>query len=859
MGEKDFVIIDGNSLMNKAFYALPPLTNKKGVITNAVYGFCTMFFKIMDEIKPRYIAVAFDKKAPTFRHVEYKDYKAHRKGMPDELAAQVPILKEVLKAFNIRILEVEGYEADDIIGTLAERFKKHLNVIVVTGDRDALQLASDNVRIFISRKGITDVEEYGEKEIMEKYGISPSQIVDMKALMGDSSDNIPGVPGIGEKTALKLIKEFHSVENLLDNLEKVGSEKLRLSLMENRDMAILSKKLAKIDVGVPFEIKIEELEIGKWDIEKLYALFYELEFKSLLERLPALEEKNTAAEIKTDFKRIEISDLEDIVKNIRRFSVEVNLHEPYISVFNPETGCLFIQLTNDKNSCLQKLKFLLEDPNILKICHDVKDKEVALKNYGIEFKGLAFDTAIAAYLLNPTDSDYSVEIIAKEYLDVLLNKNSSDLEYISNKLHIIYKLGEIFFDKLKELDLDRLYFEVELPLVEVLADMEYNGFKVDEDKLEELSFEFGKKIDALTKEIYRLAGTEFNINSPKQLAFILFEKLGLPAVKKTKTGYSTSAEVLEELLGKHEIIEKILEYRQVVKLKTTYVDGLLSIMDKNTHRVHTSFKQTVTATGRISSTEPNLQNIPIRMDLGKEIRKVFIPSDEEHLLLCADYSQIDLRVLAHLSQDPNLVDAFKHGQDIHARTASEIFGIPIEKVDSNMRRIAKTVNFGIIYGMSDFGLAKELKISKTQAREYIENYFNKYSGVKRFMNETIRFAEENGYVSTILNRRRYLPELRSKNKNLRAMGERIAMNTPIQGSSADIIKVAMVNIYKEFKKNNLKSKLILQVHDELIFDVYKDELEEVRAIVKYHMENAVKLSVPLVVDINVGESWYHAK
>ncbi|QZY56578.1 DNA polymerase I [Crassaminicella profunda] len=886
MEDKKIIIIDGNSLINRTFYALPDLTTKEGIHTNAVYGFVNVLYRIFEDYSPEYITVAFDKKAPTFRHKEYDDYKAGRKKMPSELAQQMPIVKEVLDAFKIHRVEIEGFEADDLIGTIA-KFCENENVypFIITGDRDALQLASDKTKVLITKKGISELEEYSEKEVLEKYGVTPKEFIDLKGLMGDKSDNIPGVPGIGEKTGAKLIKEFKSIENLLNNIDKVSRSKLREKLEEYREQAVLSKRLATIITDVPVEMSLEEFKMEKPDIEKLWSLFKRLEFRKLMEKIKPKEEKREKKDIKTTIihSMEELRALKEIIIEkgelcFKIFSDTIDLRNDQIIGIHMmiEEENYFID-TKDNTELLELLKDVFEDRNIKKYGHQIKKDMITLKQHDIALNNIYFDAAIALYLIEPTRKSYEISDIAYDYLNEnilseedLLGKGKKRIDFyeVSKEKLVEYgfcfcdtvlKVKEILIEKLEEYDLEKLYYEVEMPLIEVLADMEFEGFMVDKEKLDELGKTLDDRINHLTREIFHEAGEEFNINSTKQLGVILFDKLELPPIKKTKTGYSTNVEVLEKLYNKHNIIPKIIEYRQMVKLKSTYVDGLIGVINQVTKKIHSSFNQTVTATGRISSTEPNLQNIPIKLDVGREIRKVFVPTNEEFLLLDADYSQIELRVLAHISKDHNLIEAFRKEQDIHASTASKVFNIPIDEVSSLQRSRAKAVNFGIVYGISDYGLSENLHITKKEAQKYIDEYFNKYTGVKEYMENIVMEGKEKGYVTTLLNRRRDIPELKAKNYNVRSFGERTAMNTPIQGSAADIIKIAMLRVYHELKNRKLKSKLILQVHDELIVEAHKDELDEVKNILKEQMESAIHLEVSLKVDMNVGNSWYETK
>ena len=879
--DKTLVIIDGNSIINRAFYALPDLTNKQGLHTNAIYGFTTMLFKIIENYKPTHISVAFDKKAPTFRHLEYKEYKAGRKKMPDELREQIEPLKNLLDAFKINRLELEGYEADDIIGTVSLKAEKEgYKVFIVTGDKDAIQLASKTTTTLITKKGVGEVDEFDFDEVMKKYEMTPNQFIDLKGLMGDKSDNIPGVPGIGEVTGIKLIKEFGSIENIIENVDSIkGSSRKKIE--EHKDLAIMSKRLATIIRDVPIDITIDDLSFGDYDKANVIDVFNELGFNSLISRIG----ENSDVESEVDNINLSIKELvniEEFIKDVKSKKslilkairkngniLEKNLMTIYLSINGED-----IYYINEEN--LDKIRELLISDEIKKYGYELKDDYITLRPYGIFLNNMYFDISIAEYLIDSSSANYTYDSIAMNYFgqkikstEELLGKGVKakkieELEkeeidkHIGNIINLVERVNPKMEDKLKSMDMDGLFYHVEMPLVEVLGYMEFEGVMVDKEKLVELGEEFKLSIDKLESEIYLLAGEEFNINSPKQLGVILFEKLELPVIKKTKTGYSTNAEVLERLRDKHEIIDKITEYRQIVKLKSTYVDGLINIINPISHRIHSSFNQTITTTGRISSTEPNLQNIPVRLELGRNIRKVFI-ANKGCELVDADYSQIELRVLAHMSQDEHMIDAFNHDIDIHTKTASQVFGIDIKDVTSEQRSAAKAVNFGIVYGISDFGLSQNLKIPVKEAKTYIDNYLNTYEDIKTYMDNTIEEAKKDGYVKTILNRRRYIPEINSGNVILKNLGKRLAMNAPIQGSAADIIKIAMVNVYKKLEEKNLKSKLILQVHDELIIETCEDEIEIVSKIVKDEMEHAVSMDVNLDVDLNVGKSWYETK
>ena len=832
------MILDGNSIVNRAFYGIRLLTNKDGVYTNAIYGFLNILFKYISEENPTHLCVAFDVHAPTFRHKAFSEYKAQRKGMPDELRQQMPILKDILSAMNIRMLELEGYEADDIIGTVS-RICDENNIIcnILTGDKDDLQLASKNtiVKLITTKNGVTDTVNYTDDTVFDKYGVTPTEFIDVKGLMGDTSDNIPGVSGIGEKTAFFLIQKFKSIENIYENIDDSSISKgVRTKLTEGKEDAFNSKFLATIDRNVPIDFNIEDCIIKEYNNKLLVPLFTNLNFTSFLKKLDIKTEK--ASDIK-------ISDNKDTLFE------NINDKKELFYYFDNDVCYAATSFSDITRINISDITDYIKNEEIKKISHNIKEHILYFNKINISYENGYFDTMIAYYILNPSATDYSLDTVALEIL------GSTD----SNKLVEIISLYEKFKVQIKENNQTKLFYDIEMPLVEVLASMQINGVTVDKNNLLQFQSMLSLRIDEITNKIYKLCDTEFNINSPKQLGEVLFEKLRLPIIKKTKNGYSTSVDVLEKLKGSHEVIDLIMEYRHLVKLKGTYADGLLTVINNKTGKIHSNFNQTVTVTGRISSTEPNLQNIPIRTELGRQIRKMFTSSDAEHILVDADYSQIELRVLAHISEDKNMSEAFNNAEDIHTRTASQIFNVDTESVTSEMRSRAKTVNFGIVYGMGDFSLAQELGIKKYEAKEYIDNYFVNFSGVKNYMENIVETAKKDGYVTTIFGRRRYLPELNAGNFIQRSFGERIAMNTPIQGSAADIIKIAMVNIYRKLKSENLKSKLVLQVHDELIIDACKSELEQVKGILKYEMENAVNLSVPLIADMNVGETWYEAK
>ncbi len=881
--EKRLIIIDGNSIINRAFYALPDMSNSEGLKTNAIFGFVRMMFKIIEDYQPTHMSVAFDKKAPTFRHKQYADYKAGRKKMPDELAQQLQPLKDLLDKFNINRLELEGYEADDLIGTVARLGEENdFKVYIVTGDKDAIQLASHKTTILITKKGVGEVEEYNYDSVLERYEMTPTQFIDLKGLMGDKSDNIPGVPGVGEKTGIKLLKQYSTIENLIEHTDELkGSIKKKIE--ENKDLALMSKELATIITNVPIEVKLEDLEYGDYNKDDVVEKFKEFGFTSLITKLLDIEGGETTIKEEIDLKIEHLDNVEDFIKKAeenKKVIIDVIGKEGNIL----DKRVLYVFLSLDGNEIyyvnedeLPQIKTLLSNPEIKKHGYDLKEDYILLKPYEIELNSMDFDITIAEYLIDSKSStSYECSAIAMKYLtrkikskEDLLGKGAKakkfdEIEfdelsaYIGDILNTVNGVYPKMEEKLKETEMDGLFYHVEMPLVEVLGSMEYIGMKVDKDQLNELKEKFTTIINELENEIFELAGEPFNINSPKQLGVVLFEKLGLPVIKKTKTGYSTNAEVLEKLRDKHEIIDKITEYRQIVKLNSTYVEGLLKIINPKTGRIHSSFNQTITTTGRISSTEPNMQNIPVKTEMGRDIRKVFV-ADDNCKLVDADYSQVELRVLAHMSGDENMIDAFKHGEDIHSKTASQIFDVDIKDVTSKQRIEAKAINFGIIYGKTDFGLSQDLNIPVPTAKAYIDSYFNKYPKIKEFMDEAVESATETGYATTILNRRRYIPEIKASNFIVRNQGKRFAMNAPIQGSAADIIKVAMVNVYNKLKENNMKSRLILQVHDELIVEAVDEELEMAEKIVREEMENAQSMDVKLDVDLNTGDSWYETK
>ena len=903
------VLIDGNSIMNRAFYGImgsKALTTKDGKYTNAVYGFLAILFKLIEEQKPEYLGVSFDLKAPTARHELYEGYKANRKGMPNELAEQMPMIKEVLRAMNIDIIEKEGYEGDDIIGTLSRYGeKKGLKVIILSGDRDTFQLATDKVEIHIPRtkSGKTETEIYNRDKVKEVYGIEPKQLIEVKGLQGDTSDNIPGVPGIGEKTALSLIKQFKTIDELYEKLERGESGlkgKQKENLEQNKGLAILSRTLGEINLNVPIDDTLEELKVEEWDRQRVLEIFKELNFKRYIERFNLLEnDENKNMEIKKIdqlYNVVEKSfdEIKKIIKEQKEMFFYINtannenqgniIKEKIIGIgiFNKNNSeSYYLDLTDDNK--IKDLKDIFEDEEILKIGIDLSKTYILLKQEGINLKGISFDCSIAAYILNPTNSKFDIDTLSEEYLDISINdilgkneekqvqinlfdqinndeKEQSKIEKRKYTLYafLIFKIQEITFKKLEEINALDLFKNIDIPTIEILANMQWNGMHADEEELNQFGNQLKEQLEIKTKIIYEMAGEEFNINSTKQLGEILFEKLNLPVIKKTKSGYSTDVDVLEKLKSKHPIIQELLDYRQLTKLNSTYVEGLKQYINPVTKRIHSFFHQTITATGRISSTEPNLQNIPTRFELGKQVRKIFKP-EAGKVYIDADYSQIELRILAHISEDKHMIQAFKDNEDIHKQAASKVFKTPIEEVTKEQRSNAKAVNFGIVYGISDFGLGEQLGISRKQAKQYIDEYLTEYIGIKDFMNNITEVAKEKGYVETLFHRRRYIPELKSNNYMVRQFGMRAAMNTPIQGTAADIMKIAMINVFKQLNKRRLKSKIVLQVHDEMMIEAPIEEVDEVKSIIKKEMENAVVLNVPLIAEVSEANNWYECK
>ncbi len=893
------VLIDGNSIMNRAFYGImgsKMLTTADGTYTNAVYGFLTILFKLEEDLNPDYLAVTFDLKGPTKRHEIYKEYKANRHGMPNELASQMPIIKDVLRAMNIKIVEKQGFEGDDVLGTLSKIAENQgIDVTILSGDRDTFQLTSSKttVRIPRTKMGKTENEDYNENRVLEEYGVSPLELIEVKGLMGDSSDNIPGVPGVGEKTALGLIKEYKTLENLYKCVEESETEikgKLREKLLENKELAFLSRTLGTINREAPIDEKIEDLKLKEWNQEEVYNFFKYLRFNRFIERFNMTGDE--AAEGSSNLETFEkkevtedkdIDDLINIINENKEIIYYFNKVESHNSIISKQidsisnciqNNCYYIKLNSEK---LNKFKEIFENKDIRKIGYHQKEDYILLKELDINLNGIYYDIEIAAYIINPIDNKYNIEKLSLDYLELDITdfekkedkqinlfdagSDESSVKEIDKFCTYAFVISKIYtktLEKLKETNQLKLFNEIEMPLVEVLADMQYRGILVDKNILIEFGKVLKEEIEKLTKNIYELAGEEFNINSTKQLGVILFEKLQLPVIKKTKNGYSTDVDVLEKLKKEHEIVEKILEYRQLVKLNSTYIEGLIPFINEKDNKIHSYFHQTVTATGRISSSDPNLQNIPTRFDLGKQIRKAFIPQNG-YTFIDADYSQIELRVLSHISEDEHMINAFINNEDIHRQTASRVFDIPFDEVTKEQRSDAKAVNFGIVYGISDFGLAEQLGISRKKAKMYIEQYMEKYPKIKEFTENIQQIAKEKGYVETLFNRRRYIPEMNSNNYMIRQFGARVAMNTPIQGTAADIMKIAMIKLYNELKEKKLNSKILLQIHDELLLEVKIEEKEEVKKLLKESMESAYTLKVPLVAELSEAKNWYEAK
>jgi DNA polymerase-1 len=891
------VVIDGNSILNRAFYGIMSskmLQTADGTYTNAVYGFLAIMFKLMEDVNPDYMVVAFDVKHPTKRHEMYAEYKGTRHGMPDELAAQMPIIKEVLEAMNIKIIELAGYEADDILGTLSKSSEKqNIDVTLLTGDRDSFQLASDKTTIRIPRtkNGKTETENFDRNKVLEVYGIEPQELIEVKGLMGDKSDNIPGVPGVGEKTALNLIKEFHSIDTIYEKLEAgeaIAKGKLKENLEANKDLAILSRELGRIDVNAPIDKDLEHFRVKQWDNKKVLELFRNLRFNRYIDRfnLGQNQSNEEVKDVKDLFEYIELKDSKEIISKIKLNKIlyycfeKLNNNDKNLIIKKEIT---YINIYDDKKvynvEFSADFKEIFEDKEILKCSYNLKEDYILLKQIGINSQNMMYDAKIAVYILNSVSNAYSMEDISRQFLEIDIsdyeeNKEKSEVqtslfdevstdEKRANFTYALYAyvIGitrEKILKELENINSLELFNNIEMPIVEILAEMQYEGMYVDKHELVKYGENLKKHIEELRIDIYKMAGEEFNINSPKQLGVVLFEKLELKPCKKTKNGYSTDVDALDKIKEAHPIVDKILEYRQLMKLNSTYVEGLIPFINPKTERIHTFFHQTVTATGRLSSTEPNLQNIPTRSEIGKKLRKVFKP-EEGKIFVDADYSQVELRVMAHMSNDETMIKAFNSDADIHTICASQVFKVPIEEVSKQLRSKAKAVNFGIVYGISEFGLAEQIDIKRNEAKEYIEQYLDTYHGIREYMDNIVEEAKKNGCVSTLFGRRRYIPELNSKNYMIRKFGDRAAMNTPIQGTAADIMKIAMIKVYNELKNRNLKSKLILQIHDELLIETVLEEKEEVEKLLKKCMEESANLSVPLTVEVEEGKSWYQAK
>ncbi len=881
--KKKLYIIDGNAYIHRAFHALPMLTNSQGLVINAVYGFTRTLLKIIKRDQPDYLAVCFDSPHPTFRHKEFEQYKATRKETPPELKSQLPMVREMVEALNIPVYQLAGYEADDLIATIAHKVEEQgIDTVIVSGDKDVLQMVNPDVKVLTEPKETM----FTEKEVKEKYGFGPEHIIDYLGLCGDSSDNIPGVPGIGEKTATKLVSEFGSIENIYANLDKLPAA-VKNKMEAGRESAFASKRLVTLVQDVPVEVELDKLALHPIDQKKALELFNKYEFKTLItELIDQKQDKDTNYKVladgaglrelisRTEKQKAVSVDLEtDSADPMRAHSVGMVFSlGPKEAFYIPTAHTHAAAPKQDKKSTLESFRGVLEDKQIKKYGQNLKYDLLVLRNEDITLRGISFDTMIASYLINPSKFKHNLEDIVAEYLQYkmtpisdLIGKGAKQItmdqvqvetvsDYACAQADMVWRLVEKLSGLLKERDLDSLFYKVEMPLMEILADMEYAGILVDLGYLKKLAVEFEEKIYGLEQQIYKLAGGEFNINSPQQLAKILFEKLNLPVIERTKTGASTNESVLKQLSSSHELPKLIMQYRELAKLKSTYIDPVPEMVNPKTGRLHTSFNQTVTATGRLSSSEPNLQNIPIRTEIGRSIRRAFIPK-EGCVFIDADYSQIDLRVLAHMSGDENMSAAFRNNEDIHNHTACEIFGIKPEEVDEEKRRIAKTVNFGLSYGMSPFGLSQNLGIPTGIAKEYIEKYFTRYKGVKKYMEDIVKTAQKDGFVTTLLNRRRYLPEISAKNGTVRSFAERVAINMPIQGTASDIIKVAMINIAHRLNAEKLKTKMLLQVHDELIFETLKDEVTKVKKLVKEEMEGAIKLDVPLIANISIGANW----
>ncbi len=877
---KKMLLIDGSSLIFRAFFAIRHLTTKDGIHTNGVYGFLNMYRRALELVDPDFIAVAFDKSGPTFRNKDYEAYKGTRDKTPPELSTQFGMLKDILDSLNVVHLDSHDFEADDILGTLSKMAgEEGIETYLLTGDRDYFQLVDDHAKVLYTKKGITELEIYDKDKIRERYDLEPKDLIEVKGLMGDTSDNIPGVPGVGEKTAIKLVKEYGNIEGIYENIDSISGKKLKENLVNNEDLAFLSRKLGKIFTEVPIDGNLERFSKKDPDKKTLYEKFKKLEFNSFMNMVKNEED----LEIKSNVEAWGLDKLDDLVEEIEKekevfFEIFTNdenyINEDiqFIGLASKNSGVMVFDFKDDRDLFVEKLKGIFQDENIRKYSFDVKKAIYLLDKIGINLEKNYIDLLVLSYLIDPSRTKYQVSDISDQYLEKtilseegLLGKGKSkkkykeidgrDLEdYISNYLDSLRRAAPKLLEEIESLEMHDLYFTIELPLINVLARMEIRGVKVDRKVLEEINEDISKEIDQLEKTIYELAEMEFNINSPKQLGEVLFDKLGLPVIKKTKTGYSTDAEVLDKLRSSHEIVEYILRYRELKKLQSTYIEGMYPYINED-GRIRSIFRQTIAATGRLSSTEPNLQNIPIKTEEGRLIRKAFI-CDQDKKLLSADYSQIELRVLAALSKDDNMLDAFKHGVDIHRKTASEVFHVSLDEVTKLQRSEAKAVNFGIVYGISDYGLSRNLNIPRKTAKSYIDKYLESYPKISEYMDTIVKETKKLGYVETIFHRRRYVPEINSKNFTIRSQAERITLNTPIQGSAADIIKVAMVKVYNRLKKEKLKSQIILQIHDELIIETFEDELDQVKKILKEEMENAVKLDVDLIAEVESGDSWY---
>lgn len=899
------LIIDSNSIMNRAYFGLPPMVTGEGIHTNAIFGYINMLNKLKEEIHFDHIVATFDRKGPTFRHEEYVDYKAGRKGMDDELAQQLPIMKELLEAFSITIVEMDGYEADDLIGTIACKAESEgIEPYILSGDRDTLQLATDITKVVITKKGITEKAIYDKNAFIEEFGVTPTQFIDVKGLMGDKSDNIPGVPGIGEKTAFELIKTYGSIEGVYEHIDEITKKKQKENLETYKDDAFFSKKLATIMCNAPANIDLEEIkDNSKYDFEKIKEIYLKLQFKTLLAKLNASEaakngavEAEASVQAKADDKPQQLA-LADLLDNAVEIRENDGLKGDYTTVTDAKhmldivaeikkTDVLLVSFSYHPDTMLSKreidhiyldvdgkkyiigfgnaandpafveaLRLVFEDESIKKYSYDVKNAYTVMKKHGINFKKVDFDVLIATYLLEPNKGQYTLKELIASYLLKDINETDHKLRIIETGY--LKALTENLSKKIEDAGLHELLYDVEMPLTNVLSDMEMEGMRVDTNILNELGVRFNSEMEKTSAEIFELAGENFNINSPKQLGVILFDKLDLPHGKKTKTGWSTNQEVLDSLMDLHPIVEKVQYYRQLTKMYSTYVEGLKNAVDTDS-KIHSNFNQTLAVTGRLSSTEPNLQNIPIKYEMGRELRKAFIPSDDDSLILSSDYSQIELRVLAHIAGDKNMQDAFTSGVDIHTKTASEVFGKAPEDVTSRDRSNAKAVNFGIVYGIGDFALGNDLKISRKEAREYIDKYYDRYPSIRSYFENVKEEAKDTGMVKTIMGRRRQIPEINASNKIVQAAGVRLAMNSPIQGSAADIMKVAMVKVHDALIEEKLESRIILQVHDEIIINMKKDEEEKVVKLVDREMEHAVKLDVTLKSEQSIGNNWYEA-